>query len=590
MDAKWFEMDDVSKRTYQRSPFVPLRQVSKQRNGEYANVGFKEEFYAVTSCAVPVGDQAVAEATGWDDLGLGHTFGGYVHQGRYFPGDEIRLGDEDEVRGVPLVIVSSSAGSAKPEWHLHQDFVVTLSLRQEGDIWVAPDEGYRIVARLTRDEQGQPILLEVAREYLLDYLTARDMGLYLLTFRQRRSVLETEPSFPWPDKKLERVRSIGDMFRGRFYPIHEGSGMQFGEKMAVFHSARTDFDEGDEIPQLGLPNNTNTASSSYVSGFSGKQVWFVDTDRFYNEWIAPSGFSPRIRGDDETPNTFHVDATGTPLPLTSAVTGSWLWFKPDVVDAMLRFRDAKLSWYSQDTGSLAAVPDYALHFGVNALGLLNIYAEDVAALLAWQQRIMAGHSVVPEGGVSQELTASQVHVNPADTVSPEDRLVAAVERLNEVTTRQWGAAVLKLQEGAAEALKGAHRFRALTDESLLTLAKDVTRVVLEKLDLDLMLKHGLPLKKGDNKPKTRAALQRAMATQIGDEAAQTMLGPLAGLYDLRLNDAHEARDKVASGLTLLGIDQARPHVQQGAQLLDRTAQALEEVAQVIETWKALSST
>jgi len=45
--------------------------------------------------------------------------------------------------------------------------------------------------------------LEVARDYLLDYFTARGMGLWLLTFRERRLVMETAPTVPWPDGELK---------------------------------------------------------------------------------------------------------------------------------------------------------------------------------------------------------------------------------------------------------------------------------------------------------------------------------------------------------------------------------------------------
>jgi hypothetical protein len=67
-------------------------------------------------------------------------------------------------------------------------------------------------------------------------------------------------------------------------------------------------------------------------------------------------------------------------------------------------------------------PDCGVHFGMNRLPLINAYAKDVALLPEWQQRIWAGHNVGPEGGVSEELLASQVRAQPARTQAPEEFL------------------------------------------------------------------------------------------------------------------------------------------------------------------------
>jgi len=64
-------------------------------------------------------------------------------------------------------------------------------------------------------------------------------------------------------------------------------------------------------------------------------------------------------------------------------------------------------------------PDYTVHFGINSLGLLNVYAKDIGLLPEWQQRIWAGYNVGPDGKVSKELLASQIDAEPADTQAPE---------------------------------------------------------------------------------------------------------------------------------------------------------------------------
>ncbi|KQQ98383.1 hypothetical protein ASF71_22040 [Deinococcus sp. Leaf326] len=311
----------------------------------------------------------------------------------------------------------------------------------------------------------------------------------------------------------------------------------------------------------------------------------INSERYRNEWIAPHGISYRVRDDPEPQHVqFPVDATGPTQPLKKSGDGYWLWFHPSLVPVALALRDSHLHWYTQDTGSLVPSPEHGLHFGVNDLGLINIYGKDVARLPNWLQLIFASHAVRPNGRVSAELLASQVHTRPAETLAPEVMLSLAVEDLNEAATTAWGQPVIRLTDTITALMKGCHRFRVQQQTDLYVLAKDVTRVVLESMDLDLLLKHGPPLKKGENRPGTRTALQRALATQIGADPARDLMAPLAGVYDLRLNDAHHAQDKLESGLRLLGIQSTWPLVRQGEHLLGQTAITLREAACIIRAW------
>lgn len=58
-----------------------------------------------------------------------------------------------------------------------------------------------------------------------------------------------------------------------------------------------------------------------------------------------------------------------------------------------------LQWHTRDTGQVRCSPDSGVHFGMNKLGLVNVYAKDIALLPAWQQRLWVGFNVGPEGGL-----------------------------------------------------------------------------------------------------------------------------------------------------------------------------------------------
>jgi len=118
--------------------------------------------------------------------------------------------------------------------------------------------------------------------------------------------------------------------------------------------------------------------------------------------------------------------------------GRWLWFRPDVIMALVHRRGGSLGWYTRNTGSVSCSPDYGVRFGINKLGLVNVYAKDIALLPEWQQRIWAAYNVGPEGGVSEELLDSQVKAVPAKTQAPEAFLQSGIDLINKLSREKLG--------------------------------------------------------------------------------------------------------------------------------------------------------
>lgn len=59
----------------------------------------------------------------------------------------------------------------------------------------------------------------------------------------------------------------------------------------------------------------------------------------------------------------------------------WLCFVPTVVLPLMGHRGARLHWFSQETGSLGATSN-SVHFGLNMLGLITVFAKDIVDTLA----------------------------------------------------------------------------------------------------------------------------------------------------------------------------------------------------------------
>jgi hypothetical protein len=246
-----------------------------------------------------------------------------------------------------------------------------------------------------------------------------------------------------------------------------------GEKTAVFHIARTDVDPEEDVPVFGLPTDDNVTSKSWTKEHSGRKLYRVEGELWRTEWIEPASQSPIVRGDELPPSVFFItDAEGKQENRKTLVAGRrWLWFRPEVMPALAHRRGGSLHWYTRDTGSVGCSPDYSVHFGVNTLGLINVYAKDIALLPEWQQKVWSGYNVSPEGKVSEELLASQMKADPANTHAPEEFLAKGLSRLNDLAKAKLGITIIRQHDQIPDLIAHAHRFRATDKEGLFALSR-----------------------------------------------------------------------------------------------------------------------
>jgi hypothetical protein len=316
VNQEWFEMPDIRRRRFSKSVWIPLRAVyHNERQGKYGYEGYKEDLFFAGSIAVPVKHAGSVEKLGWEQMSY----------------------DDD-----PNV------------WHLHQDLVLALGLKREGNSWICPKDGYVEVARLKVADRNKPILLEIKAEYLRDYLCARDMALYITSFYRRDLIAADASAICWNDGSARKEDAHG-RWEGRVTAIHEG-GHPFGGKMAVFHVARTDVDETDDVPDIsGIPTDDNTKGESWEREFEGRKLYRVLGEYWSNELILPGKHSPKVRGDEVTSTVyFIIDADGSKVRGKDLVeAGKWLWFKPDVMMVLSHRRGGTLSFYTAQTGSVS---------------------------------------------------------------------------------------------------------------------------------------------------------------------------------------------------------------------------------------------
>ena len=580
MNRIWFEMREVRRRKLAEAVWIPLRASNYiEQIGHYGHIGYRKEFYGIGTLAVPIRKKQEADKLGWRDIGIASQHSGDVRDGEYIPAD---IYQHEDFAGLHLVLEPLGNSAENLEWHLHQDLVITLGLKREDDIWVRPSEDYKTVARLSREEDGDPALLEVRASHLRDYLCAREMALYVTSYRERLEISEDARHIKWPENSVEETDD-NNRWEGHVLEIHEG-GMPYGQKTAVSHIARTDVDPEDDVPALGLPTDDNITSRSWTEEYLGKKLYLVTGELWRTEWVEPASQSPIVRGDEVPSNvSFIIDAEGkqkSPEALIEA--RRWLWFRPKVMSELAERRGGSLNWDTRDTGSIACSPGHNVHFGVNSLGLINVYAKDIALLPEWQRKVWAGYNVSPEGKVSEELLASQAHASPANTQAPEEFLPKGLSKLNHLAEIKLGITLIKPHKIIPDLVTRVHRFRATDESGLFALAKDLYRLTAERFNV-------AALKQLVSSPDREARgslklLEKLLAKRVDPTRARKVMGPLVGMNELRKRDAHLPGQESNEAFRLVGVSQDTPYVIQGYQLLCACVSSIYEICEIIESW------
>lgn len=580
---EWFEMADLRRRRFSNAVWIPLRANETIKTEIDASVGSEcEEIFAAASVAFPPSKNSEAERLGWSDIGLMHAGGPYAFKNKPYKPAEVYQYNDGEDLGVDLVFEQYVVGE-RPIWHINQDIILALHLVQEGDVWVRPEEGYQEVIRQKRNKDGHVRTIEIRSEFLRDYLAARGLSLRLAYYRQRMAILGTQPDFDWPQRGIHDTKPH-DRFQTSIFEIDE-SGGPFGGRVAVFQTWRTDVDPDEDVPIFGREDGTNTDGRSFSYEREGKRSHRIEGELWREEWIAPANRSERVRGDEPDEQIFFAtDGAGTKKPgsaLNHEDIGQYLWFQPSVIESLISQRGSGLKWYTAFTGSVWCSPHDDVHFGINKLGLVNAYAYDVAKHPIWQQRIWAGHNVSPDGGVSSELLESQMRTQPAPTKAPETLIKTAIAELDDLFKDRVGSPLFRSHHATDEIAKSIHRFRAIDEIGLLSLAKDIARLIIDRMDVSVLQQFASPPPK--EKWGSLKSLEKALATKVPLDRSREITSRLFGIYELRLRDAHlPSAEEIDKALAKACVDQSEPRVTQGARLIFSAAHSLHEAMKALQ--------
>jgi hypothetical protein len=573
----WFDLSSEIRRRYAARSWIPLRLARSVKQGKFGQADYSQIYEGAHSLLVPLENRATA-SYGWSDDSGDHQ--PLAYGDAYKPVDVYQHQDKKDL-GVRLVLKQSLPGMKNSEWYLNQDLVFALSLMREGDKWLRPHEGYIDVVRLSRDEQGEPVAMEIRAEFLRDYLEARQAALRVSSYRERDGMISPDDARTFVGEQEYTEIEGGRLSRRAWETDDRGS--RVGGGVSVMRVFRTDVDPLADVPILGNETDLNTKSEhhSFVPPSSG--LWRAIEEYWRDEWVEPAKNSLRVRRDKiQSSVSFIVDADGSTMyadELNYEDVGRWLWFNPAIIPSILQYRGNVLQWYTRFTGAISTPTDPSIHFGINEVDLVTIYAEDVASLSEWERKLWAGHNVSPEGGVSRELLSAQVDVKVADTKAPEAYFSLVIDEVDSAFAAKFGQPLFRKHDHVTEISSRIHRFRALEKRGLFELAKDVTRLTADLMDTEA-LRRALGVDVKDKRGSLKL-LESVLAQTIKDEHARHLMGAMFGAYELRLADAHLPKTELESFLKLLEIGEGETPLAQGLSLMNAVVTAWSTVALVL---------
>lgn len=577
-NEKWLRMDDLIGRNANNSVWIPLWGYVEDRN-ESGDVPRRyDECRIYNSLLVPVEKKKEAMRMSLSDLHPMVDRYAVIGKDPYFSAHAERNG-YDSVLGTYLVAKRCYVDGGDYAVNIDQDLILDLRLKQEGDKWVRPCEAYCEVIRLSRDKEKKVNLIEIKTEFLKDWLCARKCGIVLVCNLQRRFLsLDGDEMF----KKAKRTRIGGGCLESWNYGCDSaGNGVLGDWEVSTF--GYEDVDANEDVPVFDMRKDGKKMSSSKRIITAPTITTRMDMSQFVRtEWMPPARKQRRMPFDCDGALPFICEADGRMKSgHRLSYPSRYLWFDNAVLKQIVGMRGGWVRWITQETGLVGFDGGGGVHFGVNRIGRVNVFAKDIAKMVWWQQEIWRAHNVVPDGGVCAELTDAQQRCCPAKTYAPENLLHTAFDQVSlAYSFYTKGDQFFLPFDSMSEVGNSIQRFNVQSKDDVLWLAKQITRLIIETLNQNAFRK--LAKVKKDEKIGSLKLLERVLSGITDEKRAYDLMSSLHAIYTLRNADSHIPGKDVADALDALGITAKGQLIRQGGRMIFVAAKALHEIALVFK--------
>lgn len=529
----WLEIREARNIDPNKSSWVTIYENREKQIGDYFYIGSKHEINRTKAILFKKNLFELTNTLRWPDVNMDDhkpiVSPMYNKAGTF-------ICHNNKIKGEFLVLEQYLEN--KHECYLSEDIAMALDLQRKGDIWYAVKEDDIPVVELERDKKQEPIRIKIKTEHLKDYLCARKCGLMLYGYYERRCWEKEALELNWENHKWQgnMIEEKNDWEEWELHKndIVEGTGHPYGSKTHISRIYRTDVNVMDDVPEIkGEPTDTNIDGESFEVEHKGKRIQQISAEMQTRHWITPVGKSPRVRGDVIKSKIKFINAAdGTKVILdNNKEYDGWLWFKPKVIEEILNNKKNNINWFSEDTAQISIPYEGRIPFGMNNIGLITVYMDDLKYLSERWKIFWLKYNVTPDGKGSKELLSAQVYADPVRTIPPEIALYIVTKELNDNFVAKYNENFFNEDIIPEDFYRTIHRFIVSSNEELYALCNIINICLIENINEKL-------LEKLTPEIKSKSLKRMEYLLEKKHYKGKEIMRPLHAIRDLRHKAAH----------------------------------------------------
>ena len=558
----WFLYSDrnISPQNPIVGTMITVEQLWKKEIGDFGAGHWRLEEWSIHSALVPVEHLEAAASvvpstnyltceSGWDD------------QDHFSFGDHAEHG---EILASPLVHSIKHPVSRNLFVDLTRDFRFyhALELRDHSEYY-HPVENI-LVAKIeidTHDRFDPTARVSIHRDHLRDFLAATGTGLVISLVAERFANAPTKNDLQleiFENTKIDEFTWLTTSFHN---PEMTGNGQFRGRailnrNLIIRPYDRPRFDRSP-WPYFGEHSTEEPAPS------------FIVNDEGERRSLPANGYLPEYMRQG-------IGKYG------------YLYFRPEVLHKYLNTPGYSVFFHMRNWGSASLPGDRGnVDVAINAHGLVNAFAPQIAQLNISEQAYWASFSSLPSGEICEEMFQTRMQQNPPRSPALTEVIENAKSDLDSVFQSLFSVPLFSSTSPSNQDLGKLSVGPVSSGEGeFLELTKILFGWTIETMKID-SLRAALTEMGGavDNKLRQIKLLERILAEKKLDEAqARLITSPLVGLNELRLGSAHIGTVKFEQAFQLIGSSQMppRPRARWGV-CVDAVAQSFHSIARALQS-------
>jgi hypothetical protein len=528
----WLQFSDRDDPNY--NPTVETRitieRFWQENTGDVDSPGWQMEEWLIHSALVPTAQLSDAP-TEISSISNRDFDIGWDADGKFSFGDHAQYGD---ISLYPLGTLRKHPISEDLKIDLNPQFVIYHALQKKNETeYYHPTDNLLVVeAKIETHKIYDPTAkITVHRDYLRDFLAAKDMGLLISVIADRFANAHNEKDLG-VDEETENYQ-IGEYtwISTNKYPL-ESKQHKYFRGRSVLHR--------------------NFIIRPYDKPKFERSPWF-----YFGEIPIKESELPSFIINDEGARATLPKNTYLPNYINRGIGKfGYLYFRSEVLQKFLTVSGYSIFFYMRNWGT-ASLPGNkgSIDVGINTHGLVNAFAPDIADLDISEQAYWSSFSSLPSGEICPEMFETRMQQNPPHSPGVAELIHSARSQLNDAFQNQFSIALFNSWEPANQDLckLSVGPIKNQYDE-VLELAKILYEWVIETMQV-VSLRTALGQLGGtaDKKLRQIKLLEVILEKKgLSNSQALRLTSSLVGLNELRISATHIGTPKLEDGFQLMG--------------------------------------